>query len=448
MKGVIFTYTLTVLGAVISPFYPFFGLIVYIMFGVMYPQALWFYSLPSTFLRSSFGYSEVVAYPMIIGWLISGCGNIKLGPAKYALMCLAGFGIWAFLSVIVNPMSPMSQNQLLMLARLFLAVVIILTLCNTTKSIRYVVWALIFAQGFVAYELNMSWLQGFNRMEVGYAGMDNNFFAVAMLIGSVLAFFEGMAQEKLLLKLVAFAAAALQAHVIMFSMSRGAMLGLCIVGITSFFVLPKNGKTLCFLLIAVILALYMAGPAVRARFATTFANAEERDSSSQGRIEAWKRCIKTMAEKPVFGVGIKNWLSYTTSHYRVHLEAHSTWMQTGAETGIPGVLLLAGFFVCQLWFLLPYIRGLEELPDPELKTYAQMTFVAIIGYCITAQFVSLYTMEIAYYTCTVGLVVLKISYLHKLEIEAQEYQEYQEFQDQRADMVLEEDQSVPLTGGI
>ena len=334
MKGVIFTYTLTVLGAVISPFYPFFGLIVYIMFGVMYPPALWFYSLPPTFLRSSFGYSEIVAYPMIIGWLINGCGNLKLGPAKHSIICLACFSVWAFLSVCVNPMSPMSQNQLLMLARLFLTVLIMLTLCNSLKTLRYIVWSLIFAQGFVAYELNMSWIQGFNRMEVGYAGMDNNFFAVAMLVGSVLAFFEGLAQKKILLKLIAFAAAALQAHVIMFSMSRGAMLGLCIVGVVSFMVLPKTGKSLCFLLLATVIALYMAGPSVRARFATTFVNAEERDSSSKGRIEAWKRCAQTMAEKPLFGVGIKNWLSYTTSHYRVHLEAHSTWMQTGAETGI------------------------------------------------------------------------------------------------------------------
>ena len=328
-----------------------------------------------------------------------------------------------------------------MQARLFLTVVIMLTLCDSIKTLRYIVWALIFAQGFVAYELNMSWIQGFNRMEVGFAGMDNNFFAVAMLIGSVLAFFEGLAQKNILLKLAAFAAAALQAHVIMFSMSRGAMLGLCIVGFVSFLVLPKNGKSLCFLLIAMVLALYMAGPSVRERFATTFVNAEERDSSSKGRIEAWKRCMKTMAEKPVFGVGIKNWLPYTTAHYRVHLEAHSTWMQAGAETGIPGLTFLVGFFVCQLWFLLPYIRGLENLPDPELNTYARMAFVAIIGYCTTAQFVSLYTMEMAYYTCTVGLIVLKIVHLHKLAMEEQELQDYTE------DPTLEERQPVPMMGG-
>ena len=149
-----------------------------------------------------------------------------------------------------------------------------------------------------------------------------------------------------------------------------------------------------------------------------------------------------MGERPLFGVGIKNWLSYTTSHYRVHLEAHSTWMQTGAETGIPGVLLLAGFFVCPLWLLLPYIRGVEELPDPELRVYAQMTFVAVIGYCATAQFVSLYTMEIAYYTCTVGLLVLKLAHLHKLELEELEYEQYA---DGRA---LDEDLSVPVASGV
>ena len=424
MKGVLFTYIMTVLGAGMAPFYPFVGLVVYIMFAVLYPPALWYYSLPTTFMNSGWGYSELVAYPVIVGWLINGCGDFRLGKAKFSWLCLAGFTLWSVVSLYATDWSPMGQNQILMFLRLFLTVTIMVTLCNSLKMLRWIVWAIIFGSGYVAYELNVSWVQGFDRLQmVGYAGMDNNFFAVSMLMGTVIAFFEGISQKSVILKLIAFVAALLQAHAILFSMSRGGMLGLCVVGMMTFLVLPKTSTNILAVILGLILALQMAGPSVRARFATTFLDPEQRDASANGRIEAWKRCITVMSERPLFGVGARNWLTYTRARFGVHLEAHSTWMQMGVDTGIPGLIFQAGFFVGLLWYMLPYVRGMTTFLDPLLQTYGQMTFVAVVGYCVTAQFVSLYMLECAFYTCGVGMVVLKLAHLHQLAEEEKENQQ-------------------------
>ena len=46
MKGLLFTYLLTYGGAVVSLFRPFHGLLIYICFAIIKPEALWYWSVP------------------------------------------------------------------------------------------------------------------------------------------------------------------------------------------------------------------------------------------------------------------------------------------------------------------------------------------------------------------------------------------------------------------
>ncbi|MDO4584790.1 MAG: O-antigen ligase family protein [Planctomycetia bacterium] len=425
MKGYIFVHLLTFLGMSLSLFYPFVGIIIYILFGVMHPHALWYYSIPPTLFGSQFGYSEVIAYPTIVGWMMNHCGNWDFGKGLLPLGLIFLYVVWITISLAATHWTPAGEVIILMNIRLLLAMLIVITLCNTTRQMKWVLWALIFGSGFVAYELNISYWQGFDRLQLlGYAGMDNNFFAVTMVVGASLAFFEGMNQKNPVLKAIAFFLALLQIHVVLFSMSRGGMLGLCVVGFVTFLLLPKTMENLFMFFIIAVLGLQLAGPSVRERFMTSFADEAERDASAQGRVDAWLRCLKVMQDKPLVGVGVKNWTTYSRTHFGVYLEAHSTWMQTGADSGIPALVLQLGFFLVILKRLLPYARGSIEVADPQLKIYAQMVIVALSGYCVTAQFVSLYTMEITYYTATLGLIIIKLE--HMYQIKKKEEQIFQE----------------------
>lgn len=416
MKGYIFVHLLTFMGMSLSLFYPFVGIVIYILFAVMYPQALWYYSIPPTLFGSRFGYSEVIAYPTIVGWMIHHCGNWDFGKALLPIGLLTFYVIWVMISLAATHWSYEGEVVVLMNLRLFLAMLMVITLCNSPKMLKWVMWALIFGSGFVAYELNISYWQGFDRLQMlGYAGMDNNFFAVTMVVGTTLAFFEGMNQKNPLLKAIAFFMAILQIHVILFSMSRGGMLGLCVVFFVTFLLLPKTGENLLIFFIILLMGIQLAGPSVRERFFTTFADESERDASAQGRLDAWGRCLMVMKDKPLMGVGVKNWLTYSRSQFGIHLEAHSTWMQTGVDSGVPALVFQLGFFMVILARLFPYARGKIEVADPQLRIYAQMVFVALVGYCVTAQFVSLYTMEITYYTASVGLIIIKLEHMYQLK---------------------------------
>lgn len=411
-KGPLFVYTMTILGIACALPYPFVSVLVYIIFAVMSPNSLWFYSLSPTFFNSGVGFSAAVGYPMIAGWVLQHCGNFRIGKAQLPLWLLIFYLVWATFVTQMAGMTPLGHETLMMMLRLLIALVIALTLCESMTHLRLIIWSIIFASGFVAYELNMSYLAGFNRLQiVGYAGMDNNFFAVAMVVGTTIAVFTGLVEKNYALKGLAFMAALFQAHAILFSMSRGGMLGLCVVGLVAFLLLPKTLTNVSLFTVIVAMVLFLAGPSVQERFWSSFEDQEELDGSAKSRIESWKNCAEVIRQRPIMGIGIQNWAAFSRAHFGIFLEAHNTWLQSAAETGIPGGLLLLGFVLVTMWRVLPLARGKIDLPDPMMRMYAQMVIAAMSGYCVSAWFVSLYFMEIVYYTCLIGLCCLKLVHM-------------------------------------
>jgi O-antigen ligase len=73
------------------------------------------------------------------------------------------------------------------------------------------------------------------------------------------------------------------------------------------------------------------------------------DTSIQARLHFWRECLELMRDHPLLGVGPGNWrvaaAQYTregsanVDGIRTRDRAHNVYLQTGAETGIPGVLI-------------------------------------------------------------------------------------------------------------
>ncbi len=76
----------------------------------------------------------------------------------------------------------------------------------------------------------------------------------------------------------------------------------------------------------------------------------------QGRINAWNRSFRLIGEHPLLGTGIGNWkvevLKYenlTSPNYIYMYKNHNDFIETAAETGIPGGLLFISVFVLVLF---------------------------------------------------------------------------------------------------
>jgi probable O-glycosylation ligase (exosortase A-associated) len=417
MKGLLFTYGMTAAGALLGLFCPFFGFLTYVSFAILKPDAMWPWSVPPA------RYSLAIAGCMLIGWACTRQATFKLGRSIVPVTLISVFVGWSFIGAFYPYHQDLAWEFVERIVKIVIPMIIGLTLITSVKELKQLAWTILTAQGYMAFEMNSYYFSGYNLLRwEGFGGMDNNSAAIALVTGIGLAFFLGVHSEKLWHKGVAFFFAALMANAILFSFSRGGMLGMIVAGMGAFIVIPKRPRTYAILGIAVIAAAVMAGPEVRERFMTTFVKKKggEREASAQSRVDLWSDCIDVMKKNPVMGCGPNQWPMIASTYGWPHgKEAHSLWMQTGAELGLVGLGLYLGFYLTAIALIWQLTWKRTHISDPWFKHIARMSFTGLCGFVVSAQFVSLESLEIPYYTALLGLGVLKLNsrprYLANLE---------------------------------
>ncbi len=405
MKGLLFTYGVAYGGAVAALINPFYGLLAYVCFALLRPESLWFWAVPP-----GQNFSRILAVAMLLGWAARGFGNWNLGRARGAVWVLVGYLFWAAMSAALAPNATVGWGFVESQAKIVLPILVGVTTITSMKQVRQLAWVITLSQGYVAYELNMSYFSGFNRLQrIGFGGMDNNSYAIALVTGIGFAFFLGLEERAWWRKLIAFAAAAFMAHAVFFSFSRGGMLALIVTGIVSFILIEKRPKYYAWFAVGLVLALLMAGEEVRERFASAFLDQEERDYSATSRLDLWEDCLDVMGKNPFLGAGPNHWPLVAPDYgWPQGKEAHSVWFQLGAELGFVGVSLLAAYYllsVRRLWSL----AKKKRLAGQRWQTgLARAVIASTAGYLVASQFVSLENLEIPYYVVMCGLAGLVV----------------------------------------
>jgi O-antigen ligase len=125
-------------------------------------------------------------------------------------------------------------------------------------------------------------------------------------------------------------------------------------------------------------------------------------ASQEGRKAIWGRGIDYMLDHPLFGVGAGNFpTAEGTISPRAEVQsrghglkwgaAHNSYVQIGAELGIPGLLL----FLAMIGSAVRGVATLRPRPppegvaDPRLRPLAQALTGALIGFAVGAFFLSL-----------------------------------------------------------
>jgi O-antigen ligase len=403
MKGLIFTYLLTYGGAVVALFDPFPGLLIYVCFAIIRPQHMWYWSVPQG------NYSRIVAIGLLLGWLLKGLGSWNLGQARAIVFTLLGYWGWATVTAIWAADQTIAWAFIEFLSKIVLPFLVGITTIDSLAKVKTLAWVIALSQGYVALEFNLTYFSGYNRLaEEGFGGMDNNGNAIALVTCVGLCFFLGLHARRWWLKGVVFAAAALMTHAILFSNSRGGMLALIVTAVVTFLLLPKKPSYCLLFALSALLAWRMAGPQVVARFETAFANAEDRDASAESRVQLWAACWDSMQKHPL-GLGPDHFPLIVEQYgYSKGKQAHTLWLQTGADLGIPGLILLGSFYLICMRRLWPLARARVPLSDPWFSYLAQMVISSLTGFMVAAQFVSLTGLESPFYVTLVGAGVLKL----------------------------------------
>jgi probable O-glycosylation ligase (exosortase A-associated) len=402
MKGLILIYGVAGLGSIAALRSPMIGLFIYVGFAVLRPQGIWGWAGDLT------GVSLVVGIATLIGWLFKGFGNLRFGRGRPIVIALCVFFVWAAFSAMQAADKDVAYDSLITMAKFVMPFLIGVTVLETEEQSRWMLWVIVLAQGYVGFEMNLAYLKGYNLAGDGFAGMDNNCFGVALVstVGPALALVMGA--KKWWERLLGTAAAALMLHTILLTFSRGALVGLLIVGATAFVIMPKRPKYIAALGLALIVAVRFTGPQLAERYSSTFASADERDSSSESRIDLWRDCFDIALGRPLFGVGPANFPVIAKDRgWTEGKQAHSVWMQTLAENGFPGVAALFIFFALAVVKLWPLARMKQTPENRYTVAVATGIITSIAGFMVAGQFVSLAGLEIPYYTTMVGVVLLK-----------------------------------------
>lgn len=404
--GLAFTYLMSYGGAAVAIANPFVGLLIYVCFAIFRPgSGLWYWSVP---IDGNF--SKILALGLLIGWAIRGFGDWRFGRAGMTIVVLLAYLVWNVLSVTQAQISSFAWIWVEAQSKIVLLVFVGITLLDSIQKLKQLAWVILVSHGYVAYELNRDYFAGFNRLaEVGFGSMDNNCMAITLVSCTGLGIFLCLGAPKLWQKTVAAVCVAFMVHAILFSFSRGGMLGLILVVTISFLLMQRKPIHYACLVLGLGLTLAASGDEVTKRFMSTFASEKERDSSADSRLDMWKICLTVTADNPVLGLGPHHFPVHATSFgLTANKEAHSTWLQLAAEIGVPGSVFLLAFFLSVVFRLWPVKNMSYPVPDPWLHDLARMVIASTVGFVFTAQFVTLPGLEAPYYIVLLGAGALRL----------------------------------------
>jgi hypothetical protein len=147
---------------------------------------------------------------------------------------------------------------------------------------------------------------------------------------------------------------------------------------------------------------------VQDRFATVFASQENRDASAEGRLELWGIAWHLIERAPVLGVGPNQYTRYSEQVFGRAKEAHSLWLETAAELGLPALAALGSFYLFTVLRTRPLLGLSDEERNGWLRTAACIALSAIPAFVVMAQFVTVTGVEIPYYIASLGAGAVKL----------------------------------------
>jgi O-antigen ligase len=145
-------------------------------------------------------------------------------------------------------------------------------------------------------------------------------------------------------------------------------------------------------------------------------------TASAGRLQIWRRGIGYMLQRPLFGVGTGNFpAAEGTMSPLAKLQergigmkwsaAHNTFVEIGAELGVPGLVFFLGLIITAFGALRNVRRVEASVPalgrGPPRLSHPLMA--SLVGFVVGAVFLSLAQREMLYTLAALGVALRKVT---------------------------------------
>ncbi len=350
-------------------------------------------------------FSLIVAAAMLFSWFCRGFGNWKLGDNRRIAFLFVGFWLWSFFLALQAESQVHAWYFVEQMAKILLPYLVGATTVRSISDLKLLAWTIVLCEGYVAFEMNMWYFSGYNYLwHIGFGGVDNNSAAIGLVTALGVAFFLFLNETVRWKQLIVAGCAAFIGHAILF------------------FVLPRGDAgdgDLCHDLLFYhqeddvslhdLWARSRDGNrAGRTRGSRSFSgNVRKengvREASAQSRLDLWKNCYTLLMRDPIMGCGPDHWPLHAHEFgWPKGKEAHSLWVQTATETGIPGIIMFMGFYVTCIWRCWRTLFRLRPDAPTWFGDACRMTVASLTGFMVSAMFVSLEALEIPYYVAFWG----------------------------------------------
>lgn len=342
------------------------------------------------------------------GWL---GGSILIGS----------YGIVIFMSMFVAEDYSKAVEALTIYISDAVVAITIMMMLQRAKSLRGVIWALIFCGIFVGtINVFQFFTRTFSNFYYGFAQVgetmqivgeysgyrlggpigDPNYFAEILILIIPLAFQQIWAEKSIIARSLAGYSAFICTLTLILTYSRGGFLALMVVLVATLLLrAPRIGQVLLVLAFVIIIFRYIPTKYTDriltvVDLATNKIDPRE-EGSFRGRTGAMLTAWNMFLDYPFFGVGIsnysKNYAKYSSQLGIVNtgevISPHNLYLEIAAETGIAGLGTFGAILVALFAGIKRALKIFKRIERPDLISSTIGIGLGLIGYFSSAMFI-------------------------------------------------------------
>jgi probable O-glycosylation ligase (exosortase A-associated) len=376
---------------------PFYGVLIWYVFSMGN-----FHTLTWGFLSDLY-YAYIIALLTCISWVTSPTERRQLPLTPVVVLTLL-FSAWMTITscFALAPAEDVWDRWVFVHKILFMGL-IGYALTTTRKRVDQLVWVVVLAVGIWGVKGSISvFLHGGTTMGIhgpeGGVAAANNEFGIALIMTLPLLFYHWHTAANRYLRWGLMVMGFLISLAVIFTFSRGALIGLCAMG--AVFWLRSRAKIATGALILVVgLSVYSFAPQ---QWFDRMATIEtyEQDSSAMGRIDFWKISLRIAELHPVLGGGFRvtYWPAITNQMLEGTLvrrldkprAAHSIWFEVLSEHGWVGLAFFVAIAVYSMYNCSWLIRHTQSRRDLQwANLLGRMGQSVFVGFWASGSFASL-----------------------------------------------------------
>ncbi|HVC10889.1 MAG TPA: putative O-glycosylation ligase, exosortase A system-associated [Burkholderiales bacterium] len=399
---------------------PYIGILLWTWVSFMNPQRLcWGFAY-------NFPFAYIIAIVTLVSLLIS--REPKRIPWTRETVVLLIFILWTVITTIFSVYPMLAWPEMDKVAKIQLMVFVTMMVMQSKERLNLLVWVIALSLAFYGVKGGIfTIVHGGVYHVMGPAGTfigGNNEMGLALIMTIPLLRYLQLTTAKAWLRYSMSASMLLCALATIGSQSRGAMLGMVVMGL--FLWLKSRNKLFTGLLmvVATTMILVVMPQSWYERMATI--QHYQNDASAEGRINAWKMAFNLAKDRPLGG-GFNTFQPGMFAVYAPHPgnvhDSHSIYFEVLGEHGFFGLFLflMLGLMVWRTASgIIKRARG-----DPENRwaaDLAAMVQVSLVGYASAGAFLGLANFDL-YYTLIAVVVLCKTvlaarQATHEIEVNA------------------------------